>query len=380
MTEILIIDDDPTIQLLLTRALKKTGYQITVAEDGEKGFQLAMKIKPALIISDWLMPGLTGLELCRQIKQNPELTTTFFILLTSRVSVQDRVEGLDAGADDFICKPIDLQELQARVRAGLRLYRLSQDLLEQKQILEIELKEAANYVTSILPEKLSNSFININFSFLPSRQLGGDSLDYFWLDSSHLVFYLLDVAGHGLRAALPSISVINLLRSRSLNNVNYYEPNSVLKELNNIFQITEKNDKYFTIWYGVYDIFNRELIYSSAGHPPAVLLSKNKENIEEKCLKTTGIPIGMFEQLTYQNGYFHIPSNASLYLFSDGIYEFNQENNQIWGLNNFIRVLKNNYHQETSDSLNLILKEVKKQNLFQDFDDDVSLIEIKFFH
>ena len=86
------------------------------------------------------MPRMGGLDVCRQVKQNPALTTTFFILITSKISVDDRVQGLDAGADDFICKPIDLQELKARVRAGLRLHQLSQDLQKQKQLLEKQKK------------------------------------------------------------------------------------------------------------------------------------------------------------------------------------------------------------------------------------------------
>jgi sigma-B regulation protein RsbU (phosphoserine phosphatase) len=378
MTQILIIDDDPAIQLLLARALKKSGYKIALADNGEQGFQLAKEIKPALIISDWLMPGLTGLELCRYVKQTKELATTFFILITSRISVEDRVEGLDSGADDFICKPIDLQELKARVRAGLRLHQLSQDLCQQKQILEAELAEAAEYISSILPEPLTDSVINIDVRFIPSRKLGGDSFDYLWLDSAHLLFYLLDVSGHGLRSVFPSISVVNLLRSHSLNQVNYYHPSEVLAELNNVFQMTQRNDKYFTIWYGVYNISTRELIYSSAGHPPAILLSfDQKQNLQEERLKTTGIPIGMFPNITYKDSYCQIPWQSNLYLFSDGIYELNQGNGKIWGLDNFIQLLKN--HQSPSkNNLDRILKEVQKQNLSPDFDDDISIMKIQF--
>ena len=374
MNSILIVDDDLAIQSLLTRVLTGSGYNVFVANDGEKGFQLAKKIKPALIISDWLMPKLTGLQLCSYIKETQELATTFFILLTSRVSVEDKVQGLDAGADDFLCKPIDLHELKARVRAGLRLYKLNQDLHQQKQMLEIELAEAAQYVTSILPEPLVNSAFSIDVHFMPSRYLGGDSFDYFWLDSDHLVFYLLDVSGHGLRAALPSISVVNLLRSRSLNNVNYYEPSEVLTELNKIFQMTSRNDKYFTIWYGVYNLSRRELIYSSAGHPPAILFS----GIQEQRLQTKSIPIGMFPNLTYKNNFCQIPEQSNLYLFSDGIYEFNLDNGVFLGLDNFITLLKKNQSQ-SKNNLDKILNQLCQYNLSQDFDDDISIMQFRFY-
>ena len=297
MARILIIDDDSTTQLLLQRTLHQQGYDIVLASDGEEGLIEAKAVRPALIICDWIMPRKNGLEVCSQIKSTAELSTTFFILLTSLDSVEDRVKGLDAGADDFLCKPIEMNELKARVRAGLRLHELSKDLQNQKQLLEAELAEAAEYVSTILPEPLSHKSLSIDVCFIPSRQLGGDSFDYFWLDDRHLVFYLLDVSGHGLRASLPSLAVINLLRSRGLNGVDYYQPNSVLSGLNRAFQMSDRNDKYFTIWYGVYDLQNRSLTYSSAGHPPAILLTSDDN--AEKRLKTPGVPVGMFPDIQY---------------------------------------------------------------------------------
>jgi len=373
MSLILVIDDDPTIRILLKRAFSSSGYNVQLAEDGLEGIELAEKYKPALIICDWLMPNLNGLEVCRNLKKKSSLATTFFILITSLVAIEDRVEGLDAGADDFICKPIDLQELQARVRAGLRLHQLSEDLQKQKQLLETELAEAADYVSSVLPEPLIDSRITIDFRFLPCRQLGGDIFDYFFLDEDHLVFYLLDVSGHGLKAALPSISVLNLLRSRSLENVNYYQPKEVLNKLNNTFQMTQKNDKYFTIWYGVLNLKTRTLIYSSAGHPPSILVSENQPNeVKTFKLKANGTPIGMFPDMIYQNQEYQITSTSKLYLFSDGIYELNQENGEIWGLDNFEQFL-------TKSNLNLeqIITEVKNRHTQSWLDDDISIMEIQ---
>lgn len=215
MFQILVIDDDQTIRTLLKRMLKRQGYEVVAASNGQEGIEKALVCHPALIICDWVMPGLNGLEVCDRIKKDPNLSTTFFILLTSLDSVADRVKGLDAGADDFIAKPIEQNELQARVRAGLRLHQLSKDLQNQKQLLETEMAEAAEYVRSLLPLPMKRP-LTINSLFIPSRQLGGDCFDYYWLDPDYLAIYLLDTAGHGLRATLPSISVLNLLRfSRS---------------------------------------------------------------------------------------------------------------------------------------------------------------------
>ena len=373
MFQILVIDDDSAVQILLKRMLEKQGYEVVAVSNGEDGIAQAVVSRPALIICDWLMPGLSGLDVCRYIKKDPNLSTTFFILLTSLDSVADRVKGLDAGADDFITKPIEQNEMQARVRAGLRLHQMSQDLKAQKQILEAELSEAADYVRSLLPMPMIHPF-NINYTFIPSQQLGGDCFDYYWLDPDYLAIYLLDTAGHGLKATLPSISVLNLLRSRALKDLNYYQPKEVLNALNSTFQMSYQNDKYFTIWYGVYNQIKRELIYSSAGHPPAILLS-NSEDIQ--LLKTPGMPIGMFPEVKYTNGFCKIEKNSTLYIFSDGAYEISLSDGQLMGLENFIQRVKRLYHVSSSPLENILncLVDLNSKNTF---DDDLSILQIGF--
>ena len=377
MVRILVIDDDGVIQTFLRRALQKE-YEVFVASDGEEGLKQAGQLKPAMIICDWMMPGIDGLEVCRQIKLNPQLSTTFFILLTSLGSVEDRVKGLDAGADDFLCKPIEINELKARVRAGMRLHQLSHDLQAQKQLLEMELAEAADYVRSLLPEPFISPKLAIDFRFLPSRRLGGDGFDYYWLDNDHLMLYLLDVAGHGLRAALPSLSVINLLRSRGLSQVNYYEPNQVLQGLNQVYQISPKNDKYFTIWYGIYDRKQQQLTYAGAGHPPAVLLTQKPfgQMIETR-LKAPGFPIGMFPEAEYTNQVQSLNLPSSLYLFSDGIYEIDCADGRMWGLENFIQSLRN-YHCNYAKNLDNFIEEIQALQFDGNFNDDLSIMQVDF--
>lgn len=377
MVQILIVDDDPAIQMLLKRTLAKKGYDVLVAADGAEGLAQAKKHQPAMVICDWVMPKMSGIEVCREVKATPELSTTFFILLTSMGSVESRVEGLDAGADDFVCKPVELFELNARVRSGLRQHQLSRDLQRQKHKLETELAEAAAYVSSILPEPLTEPPIKINVCFIPSSQLGGDGFDYFWLDDNHLAMYLLDVSGHGLRAALPSLSVINLLRSKAMLQVNYRSPSEVLGGLNDAFQMTQRNDKYFTIWYGVYNRKKRQLLYASAGHPPAILLSPQGGEIEVQRLKAQGFPAGMFPGADYEEVSCKVAPQSSLYIFSDGVYEINQADGEIWGLDNFIEALKD-YQVQRDQGLDNLLARVQAANPQEVFDDDLSLMQINF--
>lgn len=376
MFQVLIIDDDRTVQLMLTRILEKQGYEVLTASNGEEGIAQAKKFRPALIICDWMMPGLNGLEVCRRVKANPVLSTTFFILLTSLGSVSDRVKGLDAGADDFIAKPIEQHELNARVRAGLRLHQVNHALQTQNQILETELAEAAEYVRSLLPPCMTEP-LSINSRFMPSRRLGGDCFDYYWLDPDYLAIYLLDTAGHGLGATLPSISVLNLLRSRALENLNYYQPSDVLSALNETFQMTYQNDKYFTIWYGVYNRITRKLTYASAGHPPAVLLSEKQTTTQVKLLTTSGMPVGMFPDSKYFDCFCNIEQFSTLYIFSDGVYEIKQPNSTIWGFDAFTELLKE-CHDTRECNLDKVLNYLVAMNRKHTFDDDLSILQINF--
>ncbi len=135
MAKILVIDDDITVQLVLVHLLEREGHQVSTATDGQTGLELAKQQHPDAIVCDWMMPGLDGLEVCRQVNADPDLATTFFILLTAREDVDDRVKGLDAGADEFLSKPIEAEELLARMRAGLRSRRLTQQVAHTNQYL-----------------------------------------------------------------------------------------------------------------------------------------------------------------------------------------------------------------------------------------------------
>ncbi len=377
MLKILIIDDDTIVRTVLKRTLQNQGYDVTVASNGESGITQAQRLRPALIICDWMMSNMNGLEVCRLIKANPELSATFFILLTARGEVEDRVSGLDAGADEFLSKPLELNELKARVRAGLRLHQLNQDLQSQKQALEAELAEAANYVRALLPSPLVGT-VTTEDLFVPSARLGGDCFDYYWIDDDNLVIYLLDVSGHGVGSALLSISVLNVLRSQSLPNTNFCQPSEVLRALNHAFQMVKHGDKYFTIWYGVYHRLKRRLVYASAGHPPAVLLSgTSAPTTKVRQLKAPGLPVGFWPDADFNDNLIDIEASSTLYIFSDGAYEIHQPDGNIWGLDAFIDLLTDCSKVETCH-LEQVLLHILTLSAKENLDDDLSLLKVNF--
>lgn len=137
---ILIAEDDAISRRLLQVALVKWGYEVVVTANGDEAWQaLQAPDAPALAILDWLMPGRDGVELCRQARATPQLKTLYLILLTSRGSKDDIVDGLEAGADDHVTKPFDHDELRARVQVGCRVVQLQQALAERVRELEAAL-------------------------------------------------------------------------------------------------------------------------------------------------------------------------------------------------------------------------------------------------
>jgi phosphoserine phosphatase RsbU/P len=392
MFTILIIDDDAATRFLLGQVLKEQGYTILVASNGQEGIRLAEAHLPALIICDWVMKGLDGLSVCRHLKALPSTAISFFIVLTLRQSTDDRVKGLDAGADDFLTKPVDISELNARVRAGLRLYQasrdlqarnqrleiLSQDLQRQTDLLEAERAEAAKYVRSLMPSGPVPG-LDIQTCFLPCQELGGDCFDYCWLDDDYFMIYLLDICGHGLAAALPSIAILNLLRAGSLPQMSLYNPASVLTALNQTFQAERENDKYFTLWYGVYSCRQRQLSYASAGHPPAILLSGLPGQADPppvQRLRTPTMPIGLLEDTVYMNYTCTIPPGSQLYVFSDGVYEIQHRDRSLLGLDRWIDHLVQ--ARQHAIGFQQLLPHPEIAAVATPYDDDVSLIQLTF--
>ncbi|GAP95174.1 PP2C family protein-serine/threonine phosphatase [Leptolyngbya sp. NIES-2104] len=389
MPPVLIIEDDRLVRKLLKKLLQPQGFEVVEATTGAEGLTLVSSVRPALILCDWSLPGIDGLSVCRTIKANPDWSDVYFILVAAYSSPEHHVKALDSGADDFLCKRIKIEELSARLRAGLRVYRafqeqrrLAQELKLQQEQLETEMAEASEYVRSLLPAPMNDRIV-ARSQFLPSRQLGGDCFDYHWLDSEFFAMYLLDVSGHGLGAALVSVTIQNVLRAQILPGTNFYQPGLVLTALNEAFSsetdwLSEApSDRYFTIWYGVYNYSKQLLMYASAGHPPAIVVSGHSPNHQIDQLRTPGTPIGMFADSKYKTQFFKVEQESTLYLFSDGIYEVQQSDGTIWNLDQFVDLIDRHHHSEQLDNLETIVRAVKDLKCDRDFDDDCSLLQIK---
>lgn len=258
---------------------------------------------------------------------------------------------------------------------------LNKTLLERNAVLKQlnnELSDAAGYVKTVLPQKISSGALLADWKFIPSASLGGDSFGYHWIDEDHFALYLIDVSGHGWAAALLSVSVINVLRSHALPKTDFHKPEQVLFALNNTFPGELHNDMFFTIWYGVYSASSRQLIYASGGHPPALLFSGfSLGNAQVEQLRTPNFIIGGYPDTIYQSRIQEIRIPARLFVFSDGVFDITKNDGSIWGFNEFLEFMAqpSNADQSTLDSLLNYTQELSQKGTFED---DFSILEIFF--
>ena len=253
----------------------------------------------------------------------------------------------------------------------------ARDLLQEALArLNAELSEAADYVKGLLSAPIVTGPVRTDWRFVPSASLGGDAFGYHWLDEDHFAIYLVDVSGHGVGAALLSVSVINVLRSHPLPETDFRDPKQVLHALNINFPAEQHNDMFFTIWYGVYNKSSRNLLYASGGHPPALLFSDSfSEEVKIAQLRTPNLVIGGSPDATYEKKLHKLDGPARLYIFSDGVYDITKEDGSICGLEGFL-----DFMQQQSDKIQLDLDRffsyVQQVNQTDSFEDDFTILEV----
>jgi phosphoserine phosphatase RsbU/P len=249
------------------------------------------------------------------------------------------------------------------------------ELLRVHNRLRRELQDAERYVLAILPEPVAKPFA-LEWLFVPSTELGGDTFGYYWVDSEHFALYLLDVCGHGVGSALLSITVANTLRSGALQNTDFLKPEAVLSSLNQAFQMENQNGLYFTIWYGVYHHPTGTLRYASAGHPPPIVVSGARgQRGKAESLPAVGCPVGFLPDAPYVSKECTLAGPARLFLFSDGAYEIMRPDGTILEYEGFEEVLTRAVPEGASE-LEELLQFAQDFHGSEDLDDDFSIIKM----
>ena len=346
--KVLLVDDQPIVAEAVRRMLEpESDIDFHYCNSAAEALGVAKELSPTIILQDLVMPDIDGLLLLKFYLANAVTRDIPVVVLSSQEEAVTKAKAFELGASDYLVKLPNRIELVARVRHHSRGYihllernEAFQSLRESQAALAEDVAQAEKYVTSLLPEKMSTDSVVTDWTFIPSSKLGGDSFGYHWIDDDHLACYLLDVCGHGVRAALMSVSAMNVLRAESLPGCDFRNVSQVLSALNNAFLMDQHNQMYFTIWYGVYHKKTRELNYSGAGHPPALLIS-GPPDAPTRCqqLESQGPINGVIEDLTYDAVTVSVEPGARLYLYSDGVSELHKPDESMWTFQEFLKAM-----------------------------------------
>jgi sigma-B regulation protein RsbU (phosphoserine phosphatase) len=204
-------------------------------------------------------------------------------------------------------------------RNALKHELLLPEEVARREQLASELERARRYVEALIPAPLVRGPLRIEWCFVPSSVLGGDALGYHELGGGRIAIYVLDVCGHGVASAMHSASVLNAVRSQTLPSTDFADPSCVLKRLNDAFQMENQGGMYFSFFYGIVDPAERRIRYSSAGHPPAIVIGARGE-VRDR-LSVRNPPVGTSAGRRFRSAECAFEPGDRLYLFSDGAYE-----------------------------------------------------------
>jgi sigma-B regulation protein RsbU (phosphoserine phosphatase) len=396
--KILLVDDDRVARRIHSILLRAQGHEVVEAADGELAWRLVEESDISFVVSDWVMPNLAGVDLCRRIRAASLDRYVYVILCTSKGAKTDLIEGMDAGADDFLVKPVGPDELRVKVRAGERvlnlqqglahkndeLARINQQLQSSHKLIEDDLKAAAWMQQRLLPPPaLEANGLRCHWRFEPSGYVAGDIFNFYAMDEREVGFYLLDVSGHGVPAAMLSVTLSMILtpdasRDSPLRHFNHttqlseiLSPRDAIRELNRRFQ--SKDDHYFTMIYGLFDTRSSILRMAQAGHPGPALFGKN---CQPEILGTGGMPVGLWNEIDFDCFEVPVREGDRLLLYSDGVTECIDGKGEAFGEQRLLAYLAD-ASQPLDKLLEGLLEEIRNWRDGSESGDDVSLLAIE---
>ncbi len=346
---ILLVEDDETIRSMLRRFLQGKGYTVSEAADGEQALAVLRERPFDLVLLDTLLPGRSGLDVLRCLRQTHSAIELPIIMATAMDASADVVTALQLGANDYLTKPFDFAVALARIRTQLalkrsvdRIARLEQSLAQRNAELEAANKEleeanrhmrhdleaAAHVQQALLPDRPPEvPGASFAWQFRPCAELAGDLLNVVVLDERRVALYVLDVVGHGVKAALLAVMVSRVLGQMLAApgprlpsgdaGKRLVAPAAVAEHLDRAFPWDERTQQFFTLLYGVLDQGTRTFEFVSAGHPGPIHLPRGEK---ARSLVARGALIGLGTG-RYQGSSVSLGAGDRLFLYSDGLVE-----------------------------------------------------------
>ena len=391
---VLVVDDSRGQRRILALGLMRGGYDVTEAASGDEALELCRATPFDFVLSDWMMPGMTGLDLCREFRKLPRESYGYFILLTSKSEKTEVADGLDCGADDFLSKPSSADELRARLRAGQRIIGMQQELVDKNRQLGATLTELQKVYDSldrdlIEARKLQQTLVRernrdfgrgeVSVMLRPSGHVGGDLVGFFAIDPNRVGLYSIDVSGHGVASAMVTARLAGLLSGTTPANnialrerkgmIDAWPPEVVAGRLNRAMFEDIQVEQYFTLAYAEVDLRSGEVAMVQAGHPHPALIA---EDGGVRYIGNGGMPIGLISGAEYERVETRLTAGERLFLVSDGVTECPDPVGEELGEAGLARILRANARMPNDALLEALVWDLSAHFGSEDFPDDVS--------
>ncbi len=404
---LLVVDDNEMDRDMLSRRLERQGYKVTVGHDGNGALELIREHRFDLVLLDVMMPGLSGLEVMKTLRQTYTATHLPIIITTAKGESADIVTALELGASDYVTKPLDFPVVLARVETHLALKREAERVKLLEQHLELrnrqleetnawleqinsrmsrDLKAAAKIQASFLPrETLQVPGTALSWSYQPCDELGGDGLNIIPLRGGRVALYILDVSGHGVVSALLSVALSRVLspppepasilvgNGEVPNGGEVIAPVRVADHLNRFFPFDATTGQFATLLYGILDVATWEFQYVSAGHPGPVHLPAGAAPV---ILESQGFPIGLAED-PYEERSVRLAAGDRLYLYSDGIPETAAPSGEQYGNDRLLAAIGRGCSESLSESVAALLGAIEQWRGDASAQDDISILALE---
>jgi sigma-B regulation protein RsbU (phosphoserine phosphatase) len=340
--KVLIAEDETVSRRLLQSHLQRWGHEVVAAQNGAEAWTLFQAGEFPIVISDWMMPEMDGLELIRRIRACRRPGYVYAILLTSRSHKEDLVEGMESGADDFLTKPFDGDELRVRLRAGQRVIELETALLNsledltdaRKREVEIGARIQQTLLLGHPPRDLAG--IQVAALTIPSQKIDGDFYDFFSHRGQLLDILVGDVMGKGVPAALLGAAIksqflhaLGHLISQA-GGAKFPEPEEVVQMVHaGVTRQFIGLDFFATLCYARFDSLTRQVDFVDCGHTKTIHFSPRTQ----KCgmLQGENVPLGVSEREVYQQISETFEAGDVFFFYSDGLTEAQNESGEFFG-------------------------------------------------
>ena len=394
---VLVVDDSAMQRKMLTKALRKWGYDVMEAASAMECLKICMSHQVTMVISDWMMPGMDGPEFCSKFRQMERNGYGYFILLTSKGESREVAEGRNSGADDFLTKPFVFGELKARLRAGERIVEMHSQLVQKNKVVnealdtiqtlydsvQRDLSEARRLQQSLVPEtEIEFDEGHATMLLEPCGHVGGDLVGQFQVNTSTIGLYSLDVSGHGVASALLTARLAGYLSGLSTTqNIALIDkgdgtftaraPADTAALLNDTLMRELETDHYITIALSIIDLETGHVSCVQAGHPHPILI---RSDATVELLGNGGMPIGLIPGASYESFEFSLRPGDRLMLYSDGLTEAENPSGTQLDESGLAEMLSHHASHSGNELMEHILSDLNAFCGNSDFDDDVSAL------